>query len=211
MMVELAARIAQSTDRGFPIIAALMEALLERKFILPAPGTLERAAAAGRARAQRLAADALIAPLTQDHLAGLDVLVVNDPGDGPQLTPGFRRQQLLCRNDPAIDIRRPARWLAHIRVFRQGVIRAVRQGQEPALRKSNLLIAGQRAGLWCRCGGIDACRLSPFQIGILNAGDRAPAGYAYRGNQAAKILRRRGRRGQFYEGGFAPSRGAERA
>ncbi|RWA88261.1 MAG: DUF4158 domain-containing protein [Mesorhizobium sp.] len=79
MMVELAARIAQSTDRGFPIIAALMEALLERKFILPAPGTLERAAAAGRARARRLAADALIAPLTQDHLAGLDVLVVNDP------------------------------------------------------------------------------------------------------------------------------------
>ncbi|RVD02577.1 MULTISPECIES: DUF4158 domain-containing protein [unclassified Mesorhizobium] len=41
--------IAQSTDRGFPIIAALIEALRDRKFILPAPGTLERAAAAGRA------------------------------------------------------------------------------------------------------------------------------------------------------------------
>ncbi len=63
LMVGLAADAAWSTDRGFDIADALMEGLRQRKIILPAPGTIERAGTAGRARARRLTADILIAPL----------------------------------------------------------------------------------------------------------------------------------------------------
>lgn len=79
LMVDLAADAAWSTDRGLEIADVLMEGLRERKFILPAPGTIERAGATGRARARRLTADALVAPLTSDQLAQIDALLVNDP------------------------------------------------------------------------------------------------------------------------------------
>jgi len=78
LMVDLAADAAWSTDRGFDIAGALMDALRERRIILPALGTIERAGATGRARARRLTADTLIAPLTPDQLARVDALLVND-------------------------------------------------------------------------------------------------------------------------------------
>jgi hypothetical protein len=78
LMIGLAAAAARETDRGVPIVAELMAQLRSRKFILPAPDTLERAGTRGRARARRLAADALVAPLTPDQLALVDALVIND-------------------------------------------------------------------------------------------------------------------------------------
>jgi len=59
-----------------------MEGLRDRKIILPAPDTRERAGATGRARARRLAAEALIEPLTPDQLAHIDALLGNDPDLG---------------------------------------------------------------------------------------------------------------------------------
>jgi hypothetical protein len=82
LMVDLAAEAAWSTDRGFDIANALMEGLRERKIIQPAPGTIARAGTAGRARARRLTADTLVAPLTSDQLAQLDALLLNDPDLG---------------------------------------------------------------------------------------------------------------------------------
>lgn len=78
MMLDLAASTAWETDRGVAIITGLMAGLRSRKFILPAPDTLERAGTKGRARARRLAAEALITPLTADQLALVDALVSND-------------------------------------------------------------------------------------------------------------------------------------
>lgn len=82
LMVGLAADAAWSTDRGVDIAGALIEGLRDRKIILPTPGTLERAGAAGRARARRLTADALVAPLTPDQLAQIDALLADDPDLG---------------------------------------------------------------------------------------------------------------------------------
>ncbi|TSD86107.1 Tn3 family transposase [Mycobacterium sp. KBS0706] len=79
LMIGLAADAAWSTDRGLEIAVALMEGLRERKIILPAPGTIERAGATGRARARRLTADALVASLMPDQLAQVDMLLLNDP------------------------------------------------------------------------------------------------------------------------------------
>nr|WP_172687275.1 Tn3 family transposase [Ancylobacter novellus] len=82
LMVDIAAEAAWSTDRGVDIANALMEGLRDRKIILPAPGTLERAGATGRARARRLTAEALIAPLTPDQLAQIDALLGTNPDLG---------------------------------------------------------------------------------------------------------------------------------
>ena len=49
------------------------------RIVLPGPHTLERVGLADRARARKLAADALIAPLTAEQITGLDALLVNDP------------------------------------------------------------------------------------------------------------------------------------
>jgi hypothetical protein len=77
-MIETAAQSAWSTDRGQPIAAGVIRALRAEKVILPAPGVIERAAIAGRARARKRAADALLAGLSEPQLAKLDKLLVID-------------------------------------------------------------------------------------------------------------------------------------
>ena len=61
VMIETAAQSAWSTDRGAPIVAGVIAAPRAAKIILPAPAVIERTAIAGRARARKRAADALIA------------------------------------------------------------------------------------------------------------------------------------------------------
>ena len=64
-MIEAAAQSAWSTDRGQPIVAGVIAALRAAKIILPAPAVIERTAIAGRARARKRAADALLAGLSR--------------------------------------------------------------------------------------------------------------------------------------------------
>jgi len=78
-MIEAAAQSAWGTDRGQPIAAGVITALRAEKVILPAPAVIERAAIAGRARARKRAADALLAGLSETQLAKLDKLLVIDP------------------------------------------------------------------------------------------------------------------------------------
>ena len=78
-MIEAAAQAAWSTDRGSPIVAGVIAALCAAKIILPAPAVIERAAIAGRARARKRTADALLAGLSPVQLAKLDALLVPDP------------------------------------------------------------------------------------------------------------------------------------
>jgi TnpA family transposase len=78
-MIEAAAQSAWSTDRGQPIAAGVIAALRADKVILPAPATIERAAIAGRARARKRAADALLADVSEAQIAKLDKLLIIDP------------------------------------------------------------------------------------------------------------------------------------
>jgi TnpA family transposase len=78
IMIEVAAQAAWSTDRGQPIVAAIVSALRATNIILPAGSVIERAAIAGRARARRRATDALLAGVSDEQTAKLDRLLVRD-------------------------------------------------------------------------------------------------------------------------------------
>jgi hypothetical protein len=80
--LELAEAAARHTDRGEPIVRALIEGLKDKRFILPASDTLERAGLAGRARARKAAAAALIETLDSSEMAHLDDLIVNNSDFG---------------------------------------------------------------------------------------------------------------------------------
>ena len=78
-MIEAAAQVAWGTDRGQPIVAAVIAALHATRIILPTAAVIERAAIAGRARARKRTADALLAGVTGAQLARLETLLVSDP------------------------------------------------------------------------------------------------------------------------------------
>jgi Domain of unknown function (DUF4158) len=81
-MIEAAAQCAWSTDRGQPIVAGVIAALHASKIILPAPGMIERAAIAGRARARKRATDALLANISSEQMTKIDDLLTVDPTTG---------------------------------------------------------------------------------------------------------------------------------
>lgn len=78
MMIETAAQAAWSTERGQPIATAVVSALRASGIILPVGSVIERAAIAGRARARRRAADALLAGVSDEQIASLDRLLTLD-------------------------------------------------------------------------------------------------------------------------------------
>ncbi|MBV8578778.1 MAG: DUF4158 domain-containing protein, partial [Acetobacteraceae bacterium] len=82
LMIEAAAQGAWSTDAGRPITASVLRALHIAGIILPSAPVIERAAIAGRARARKRAADALLSGLTGQQLHDLDGLLVTDPSVG---------------------------------------------------------------------------------------------------------------------------------
>ncbi len=82
LALNLAAQAAEYTDRGEPIVRALMVGLKGERFILPSGDTLERAGLAGRARARKAAAAAIVEGLSSAELARLDELVINNPDFG---------------------------------------------------------------------------------------------------------------------------------
>lgn len=81
-MIEAAAEAARGTDSGRPIAAAMIAALRSAHIILPGAAVIERIAIAGRARARKRAAAALIAGLSHDDIARLDGLLVIDSSVG---------------------------------------------------------------------------------------------------------------------------------
>jgi TnpA family transposase len=82
LMIEAAAQAAWSTDRGEPIAAAVVAALRDAGVILPAAAVIERAAIAGRARARKRAAGALLHGLTPAQVAAVEGLLAADPPIG---------------------------------------------------------------------------------------------------------------------------------
>jgi TnpA family transposase len=82
LMVEAAAEAARGTDAGAPIAVAAIEALRRSRVILPAVAVIERAAIAGRARARRRAAEAVLATVTEAQVAELERLLEVDTAIG---------------------------------------------------------------------------------------------------------------------------------
>ena len=77
--VSIAAAAAAATDKGGPIVEALIAELRRRGIILPSPDTLERVGLAGRSQARRKAAEDLLASITPSQLEAVDRLLINDP------------------------------------------------------------------------------------------------------------------------------------
>ncbi|QNG48405.1 Tn3 family transposase [Sphingobium yanoikuyae] len=73
-MIEAAARTAWATDKGMTIATGAVTALREVRILLPSISTIERASSAGRARARKQAAYALIADLSAEQVHALDQL-----------------------------------------------------------------------------------------------------------------------------------------
>src|SRR4051794_9049852 len=69
---------AEATDRGEPIVTALIEAFRRRAVLLPAAGEVERLALAARAIARRRANAALLRGMTDEQLAAIDGLLEVD-------------------------------------------------------------------------------------------------------------------------------------
>ncbi|CBS91122.1 Tn3-like element ISAli20 family transposase [Azospirillum lipoferum] len=81
-LIEAAAQAAWISDQGMSIMTGTIAALRSAKIVLPSPAVIERAALAGRARARKRAADALVADLTAEQRDKLDKLLAVDPATG---------------------------------------------------------------------------------------------------------------------------------
>lgn len=78
-LLDHATSEAMSSDKGSAIIPALLQQLRDRRIVPPAPARIERIAAAGRARARRLTADAMIVGIDAAKMARIERLLISDP------------------------------------------------------------------------------------------------------------------------------------
>ena len=78
LALEFATAAAWATDQGRPITEAVIDGLRSNHLILPSADTIERVGLAGRARARKQAAEAILASLTADQIELIDRLVIND-------------------------------------------------------------------------------------------------------------------------------------
>jgi len=85
-MIDAAAKVAWSTDKGMPIAVGVIGALREAKILLPATSTIERAGIAGRARARKQAAHALLSSIRPEQLHAIDALLTADSKGATPLT-----------------------------------------------------------------------------------------------------------------------------
>ena len=76
--VDIAAEAARDTDKGGLIVTAILNSLRSAKIILPSPETIKRVGLAGRAKARKQAATALVAGLDPAQITAIDALLVND-------------------------------------------------------------------------------------------------------------------------------------
>lgn len=83
-MIDAAAKTAWATDQGMTIAIGVVTALREARILLPSISTIERASSAGRARARKQAAYALITDLRTEQVNALDQLF-DDAGGMSQL------------------------------------------------------------------------------------------------------------------------------
>ena len=81
LMIDAAAKAAWATDKGSVIAAGVISDLRETGILLPSISTIERVGIAGRARARKQAAQAMLVPISAEQLAALDQLFAADAPD----------------------------------------------------------------------------------------------------------------------------------
>ncbi|WP_292594769.1 DUF4158 domain-containing protein [Mesorhizobium sp.] len=81
-MIDAAAKAAWATDRGAVIAVGVIDALREARILVPSVSTVERAGIAGRARARKQAAHALLSGLRPEQLDALEALLITEPDKG---------------------------------------------------------------------------------------------------------------------------------
>lgn len=81
-MIDAAAKAAWATDKGIVIAAGVIDALRQARILIPSISTVERAGIAGRARARKQAAHALLSGLRLEQLDALDALPITEPNKG---------------------------------------------------------------------------------------------------------------------------------
>ncbi len=84
---------AWGTDRGEPIVSAIIQSFREARIVIPIAATLERIGLAARARARQTAHAALVTGLTPEQRDQFDTLLVVDPSS--------RRSELAWLRDYA--------------------------------------------------------------------------------------------------------------
>jgi hypothetical protein len=81
-MIDAATKAAWATDKGIVIAAGVIDTLRDARIVIPSVSTVERAGIAGRARARKRAAHALLSGLRPKQLDALDALLVTEPNTG---------------------------------------------------------------------------------------------------------------------------------
>ncbi len=82
LMIDAAAKAAWATDKGSVIAAGVTSDLREAGILLPSLSTIERAGIAGRVRARKQAAQALLSAVTAEQFLALDALFDEAVADG---------------------------------------------------------------------------------------------------------------------------------
>ena len=113
--IRVGADAAWATDRGEPIVRAMLEPLRVARVLIPAATVLERIGLIARVRARKTAFQALAADLTDAERASIDGLLVNDPDvhrsrfawlrDHPESPAPSNMTELLHRLEYVRDLR----------------------------------------------------------------------------------------------------------
>ena len=157
--LRVGANAAWATDRGEPIVQAMLTHLRAQSVLVPDPTVLERIGLAARARARHRTFNALADGITESERISLDGLLVTDPGvrrsrfawlrDAPEAPAPTNIVALLDRLDRVRDFGfardRTARIhpdrLARL-VEEGGIMTAQHLANVEPLRRTALLIAG---------------------------------------------------------------------
>jgi hypothetical protein len=103
-MIDAGAKVAWGTDNGMAIAAGVVDALRQARILLPAVSTIERAGIAGRARARKQAAHALLSGLRPEQLDALDALLVPDASKGAMPLTWLKTIPTAAKPDHVRDI-----------------------------------------------------------------------------------------------------------
>jgi TnpA family transposase len=142
-MIEAAAKAAWSTDRGLPAATGIITALRAEKVILPAPAVIERAAMAGRARARKRAAEALLKDVSEAQLEKLEALLVVEQDLKATPLAWLRNASRSPKADNAVQLVDRLRFLRNIGMMPEARTRVHEDRFEQFVREARISDAHQ--------------------------------------------------------------------
>lgn len=104
MMIDAASEAAWSTNDGVTIARAIVTAMRGAGVLLPSVTTIERAGLAGRSRARKMTAHALVDDLTPSQLAQIDALCAHDREIGQSRLAWLKASPISPRPEHIRDI-----------------------------------------------------------------------------------------------------------